>query len=160
MAKGKLRTVTAVSSGGVLFRPRQAGLAPPRGIEIVLVGQSSIGRWGLPKGAPSLGETLEQAALREVREETGMEGRIIAPLGHIEYWFGGRGVRYHKTVHFYLMEAIGGDTSAHDFEHDLVGWFPIAEAYALMSYANEREMVRRAEELLSQKERGFATPPP
>lgn len=119
---------------------------------MVLVGQSRIARWGLPKGAPAPGESLEEAALREVKEETGMQGRVVANLGHIEYWFGARGLRYHKTVHFYLMEAVRGDISEHDFEHDMVAWFSIPDAFSKMSYANEKEILRRAQEIIAGRE--------
>lgn len=152
MRKAKPKTASTVSAGGVIFR-RTAGERERGSYEIILVGQSRIGRWGLPKGAPAPAETLEEAALREVREETGVEGRIVAPLGHIEYWFAGHGVRFHKTVHFYLMEAVTGDTSRHDFEHDLVGWFTISEAYRVMSYVSEKEVVRRAEDALARHAR-------
>ena len=152
VGKAKLQTVQTVSAGGVIFR-RSTDTVGKAGYEIVLVGQSRVGRWGLPKGAPATGETLEEAALREVREETGIEGRIVAPLGAIEYWFWGRGVRYHKMVHFHLMEALGGDLSRHDYEHDVVGWFTIPDAYQTMSYANEKEVVRRAEAILGRRER-------
>lgn len=147
--KANLKTLPAVSAGGVVFRLSGEGALEPGTVEIVLVGQSRSGRWGLPKGTPSAGETLEQAALREVREETGLDARIVEDLGHIEYWFVAQGVRYHKRVHFYSMQATGGDISRHDFEHDVIGWFSFKRAYEIMSYANEKEIVRRAEATLA-----------
>ncbi|MBI4495252.1 MAG: NUDIX hydrolase, partial [Chloroflexi bacterium] len=68
----------------------------------------------------------------------------------VEYWFALRGVRHHKTVYFYLMEAIGGDTSRHDREYDVVQWFPIAEALARLTYANEAQMVEQAAQVLAE----------
>jgi 8-oxo-dGTP pyrophosphatase MutT (NUDIX family) len=107
-------------------------------------------RWSLAKGTPDPGESLEETALREVREETGLEVEINSPLGSIEYWFADHeaDVRYHKTVHFYLMETVGGDTSLHDPEFDLVQWFPVDEAFAAISYPNEAGVLRRALETI------------
>jgi 8-oxo-dGTP pyrophosphatase MutT (NUDIX family) len=98
----------------------------------------------LPKGTPTRGESLEQTAVREVSEETGIQVRLIRPLHDIQYWFVLHGVRHYKTVHFYLMEAVGGDTSLHDHEYDVAAWFPIAEAERRLAFANERMVVARA----------------
>ena len=100
--------------------------------------------WSLPKGTPDKDESTEQTALREVTEETGLQVRIIAPVGPIEYFFTQRGRRIHKTVHYFLMEATGGDMADHDHEFDEVAWVPIAEARALMSFQTERDIVERA----------------
>jgi 8-oxo-dGTP pyrophosphatase MutT (NUDIX family) len=135
----RLRNANAVSAGGVLYRPGEAD-----GYQVVLVGRSAQGTWGLPKGTPSEGESLEQTALREVAEETGIEPKLVAPLGAIQYYFVARNTRFHKMVHFYLMEAVGGDTSKHDHEYDLVEWFDLDEAIERLSYPNEVEMVRSA----------------
>ena len=107
--------------------------------------------WSLAKGTPDLGETLEETALREVREETGLEVEIAAPLGNIDYWFGRRelDVRYHKTVYFYLMVPVGGGIELHDPEFDIVQWFPSEEALEALTYANEVEVLRRALEVIS-----------
>ena len=134
----RLRTASAVSAGGVVYRVRRGG------VEIALCGRTATGLWGLPKGTPNRGEDLIETALREVREETGLKARVIAPLGEISYWFASRGVRFHKVVHFYLMAAVGGDVADHDPEYDVVRWFPLAEALISASYANEAEVIRRA----------------
>jgi len=134
-----MNTARDVSAGGVVYRRGEGG------IEVVLVGRSHPRRWNLPKGTPSPGESLEQAALREVREETGITARLICPLAAIDYWFTLRGVRHAKTVHFYLMEATGGDTADHDHEYDLAEWFPLAEARRILSYRNEQKVLERAE---------------
>ena len=84
--------------------------------------------WALPKGTPSAGETAEQTALREVREETGLEVRIVDHVGAIEYFFTQDGVRIHKTVHYFLMEPTGGNLADHDHEFDEVRWVPLDEA--------------------------------
>jgi 8-oxo-dGTP pyrophosphatase MutT (NUDIX family) len=131
-------SVRDVSAGGVAFRHG------PDGIEVVLVGRYDPERWVLPKGTPNRGESMEQTAAREVVEETGIQVRLIRPLQDIQYWFVLHGVRHYKTVHFYLMEAVGGDTSLHDNEYDVAEWFPIAEAERRLAFANERLVVTKA----------------
>ncbi len=108
-------------------------------------------RWSLAKGTPDAGETLEETALREVREETGLDVEMQAPIESIDYWFADRGgdVRYHKTVHFYLMVPVGGDTSLHDPEFDVVEWFPSERALEVLQYTNEVDVMRRALELIA-----------
>jgi 8-oxo-dGTP pyrophosphatase MutT (NUDIX family) len=135
----RMKTVRDVSAGGVVFR------RGPEGLEVALVGRLDPEVWALPKGMPARGESLEQAAQREATEETGLHVRLICPLLDIDYWFVWRGVRHHKTVHFYLMEEIGGDTALHDAEYDVVEWFPLAEAERRLSFANERNVLARAE---------------
>ncbi len=118
-------------------------------MEIVLVGFLREGIWVLPKGTPNSGETPEQTALREVREETGIEVRIIGDLGNIEYWFARKGVRFHKEVRHFLMVANGGDVAQHDREYDEARWFPLAEALRTLTHENEAQVVRRAEPMIA-----------
>lgn len=143
-----VREERAVSAGGVVYR------RGPHGPEIVLCGRSAEGLWALPKGTPAPGERLEQTALREVEEETGLRVVIERPLGAIRYRFArpDAGVTVRKTVRHYLMRAVGGDLSAHDHEFDRVGWFPLEEAVRLMTYPNEARIVRRAAELIDGRE--------
>ena len=110
-------------------------------------------RWSLAKGTPDPGETLEETALREVREETGLEVEIDSPLGAIDYWFVGReaGVRFHKTVHYYLMNPIGGGLELHDPEFDVVQWFTSEEALEILAYANETDVLRRALKAIAER---------
>jgi ADP-ribose pyrophosphatase YjhB (NUDIX family) len=138
-----MKTVRDFSAGGVPYRQG------PQGVEVALVGRIEPERWALPKGTPTQGESMEQAAVREVTEETGLQVRLIRPLLDIDYWFVLRGMRHFKTVHFYLMEVIGGDTSFHDAEYDVVEWFPLAEAFSRLSYATERDVLARAEAALN-----------
>jgi len=119
-----------VSARGVVYRRE----AQDGQIEVALVGRLRPKRWALPKGTPEVGETLEGTALREVGEETGLLVRIERPLDRIQYRFVWGGVRHFKTVHFYLMEMVGGDTANHDGEYDVVEWFPIGEALRRLSY--------------------------
>ncbi|MFQ6027384.1 MAG: NUDIX hydrolase [Dehalococcoidia bacterium] len=149
--KGKRpRIEEPVSAGGIVYREVDGK------IETVLCGRDLPVRWSLAKGTPDPGETMEQTALREVREETGLEVEIQEPIKSIDYWFADRegAVRYHKTVHFYLMVPIGGDTDQHDPEFDVVQWFPSEEALHTLAYANEVEVLRRALELIGQRKKG------
>ena len=98
----------------------------------------------LPKGTPDQDERIEETATREVREETGLDVRILRPLGTIEYWFALPRQRVHKTVHFFLMEAFGGDTSRHDQEYEEVRWVPVEDAKRLLTFDTYREMLERA----------------
>lgn len=100
--------------------------------------------WSLPKGTPTGAETSAETALREVEEETGLQVRIVAPVDSIHYFFVQSGRRIHKTVHYFLMEPVGGDLSQHDHEFDEVRWFDIAEAEAVMSFPTERQIVAKA----------------
>src|SRR5579871_1644325 len=133
-----MRTVRDVSSGGVITRMKNDT------VEVVLVGRARPERWSIPKGTPIVGETLEQTAMREVHEETGLSVRIHERLGDITYWFSVRGVRHHKTVHFYLLEETGGSMDDHDWENDFVAWFPEDDAPRRMSFASEISIVQRA----------------
>jgi 8-oxo-dGTP pyrophosphatase MutT (NUDIX family) len=165
------RIVHAFSAGGVAFRviptasspaptpatrpdvaPDVAPDSPPQGVldrvEVVLVGFLRADAWTLPKGTPAVGETVEETALREVREETGIQARIVDDLGTIQYSFARRGVRFNKEVRHFLMEATGGDVTLHDAEYDEARWFVFADALAQLSYVNEVEVVRRAAPLI------------
>jgi 8-oxo-dGTP pyrophosphatase MutT (NUDIX family) len=130
----KIKTRLTFSAGGVVFRQGTEGL------EIVLVKYDDV--WGLPKGTPEGRETKEQTAIREVAEETGVEVEILEPIADISYWFISHGTRVHKTVYFFLMKAIGGDISHHDYEHERVEWFSLEEAYKIMTHSNEVQVVR------------------
>lgn len=130
------------SAGGVVYRHG------PEGVEIVLVGRRRERLWALPKGKPDGDEVPEQTALREVREETGLEARIEQPLGEVTYWYTGHdGRRVHKKVTYYLMQAVGGETAAHDHEFDDVVWVHLSEAERLLTHRNQLPILRRAAEL-------------
>ena len=105
--------------------------------------------WGLPKGLVEKGEAPEQAAVREVREETGLEAEILEPLGDISYWYVWEDERIRKKVTFFLMEATGGDVSQHDHEMEEIRWFPLQEAVRRASYPSERTVLRRALDALA-----------
>ncbi len=137
----RLKRATATSAGGIVIRSID-------GVPHLVAGRRRRSRdgvtWTLPKGTPNPDETLEETALREVAEETGLRVRLLAPLESIEYWFVQAGARIHKTVHYWLMEPIGGDLDGHDHEFDEVRWVPVGEAPALLTFDTERALVERA----------------
>lgn len=142
MGRGRQPTENATSAGGVVFRRTDLG------VEVVICGRDSDGVWGLPKGTPDPGESLEQTAEREVTEETGLQVRIVDKVGVVEYWFSREGVRYHKWVHHYLLEAVGGNTAEHDHEYDRVEWRPIEIAIKTLSFKNEVDIVKKARQMI------------
>ncbi len=106
--------------------------------------------WSLPKGHVEPGETTEQAAVREVEEETGISGEILATLGTIDFWFIADGRRVHKTVHHFLMKAIGGQLSYADIEVTEVEWVPLTMIADRLAYPDERGLVDTAGRLLAE----------
>ncbi|HEV8024776.1 MAG TPA: NUDIX hydrolase [Candidatus Nanopelagicales bacterium] len=105
--------------------------------------------WSLPKGHLEDGETLEAAAVREVSEETGITGRVVAPLGVIDFYFTASDRRVHKTVHHYLLKAESGELDASDIEVDEVDWVPLSEVSARLGYADERRLMAQVPDLLA-----------
>ena len=125
----------------------------PEGIDVALAARRTRKgdlAWGLPKGLVEPGEKPEDAALREVREEAGLEASILSSLGEISYWYVWGDERVRKRVAFFLMEATGGDVSQHDHEMEEVRWFPLGEAPRRATYPTERGVLRRAVEALAE----------
>ena len=137
-------TKRQVSAGGIVYRKNGDR------IEVAIAARDGSKIWCLPKGIVEKGETIEEAARREVEEETGLKGKLIEKISRIEYWFywKSKDTRYHKFVHFFLMEHVGGDVSRHDFELDEIRWMGIDKALKMLTYEGERQVMEKAKQML------------
>jgi 8-oxo-dGTP pyrophosphatase MutT (NUDIX family) len=135
-----VRSETEFSAGGVVVNDRREAIV------IVPTRRAADGSrvLALPKGHPDGDETPEAAALREVREETGVHAEVAGPLGDVRYWYQRGGRRIPKRVTFFLFDYVSGDVADHDHEVEEACWFPLAEARRRLTYKGEREMVMRA----------------
>lgn len=143
----RIPRVEETSAGGLVL---DRSSIPPRA---ALIGRHDRrGRliWSLPKGHVELGETTEDAAVREVQEETGIEGSVMAPLGVIDFWFMAEDRRVHKTVHHFLLTAHGGELSDADREVVEVAWVPLDEVAGRLAYADERKLMEKVPALLAE----------
>jgi 8-oxo-dGTP pyrophosphatase MutT (NUDIX family) len=141
----KTETRTEVSAGGVVYRRGSDG------VEVVLAARRTRRgdlAWGLAKGGIEADESPQTAAVREVREETGIEAEIETSLGETRYFYVWEDVRIRKTVHFFLMRATGGDPNDRDDEMEDVQWFPLERALKRAAYRGERDVLGRAAEIL------------
>jgi 8-oxo-dGTP pyrophosphatase MutT (NUDIX family) len=145
-AARKIATQTQISAGGAVFRRRD------RSVDVALISVGDPPRWQLPKGLVDRGETPEVAALREVREEAGIDATIVEKIEMVEYWYqaavSGQRIRYHKFVHFFLMEYVSGDVADHDHEVHEARWVPIDEALDLIAFKSERSVLEKASPLI------------
>jgi 8-oxo-dGTP pyrophosphatase MutT (NUDIX family) len=143
----KIQTLEQISSGGVAFRANDSDY------EIAIISVNQSRRWQLPKGIVDAGETPETAALREVREEAGIETELLSKIETIEYWYVGdnRGerVRFHKFVHFFLLKYTDGNVANHDSEVIEARWVKAEEAVEMLAFKSEREIVRKAIKLIN-----------
>lgn len=143
----QVTTETQVSAGGVVYRLNGDRL------EVALISVGLEPRWQLPKGTVERDEAPEITALREVREEAGVQAELVAPLDTIEYWYyatrRGDRVRYHKYVHFFLMRYVAGDVADHDHEVHEARWFEIDAAIQQLAFENERKVVVKAREMIA-----------
>lgn len=145
------RTKREISSGGIIYRKSDDA------IEVAIASRTTQrGKkvWCLPKGWVEKGESLEETAQREVKEETGLNGEIVGKIGDIQYWFYSRDerCRIFKTVHFFLLTYLEGDVKDHDFELDEVRWVPLEEAEEKLSFKTEKDIMRKAREMLKSGE--------
>jgi 8-oxo-dGTP pyrophosphatase MutT (NUDIX family) len=136
-----MRTVIDQSAGGVIYRVDHGR------VDVCLIATAGGKRWQLPKGGIDPGETPEQAAVREVREETGLKGTLLEKIAAIDFWFleGSPAVRHHKFVTFFLVRYDSGDTTDHDDEVDDARWFELKLAISQATFANERQILRSAQ---------------
>src|SRR5512146_1891157 len=137
--EGKVTTKDQISAGGVAFRHADSQ------VQVVIVSVKPSLRWQLPKGLVDPGETPEITAVREVREEAGIETDLLELIETIEYWYrsvrGGEPVRYHKFVHFYLLAYRSGDVSQHDYEVAEARWVTPKQALEMLAFESERSVV-------------------
>jgi len=142
----RLRSVEETSAGGLVLDVRSASANAA-----LIARRDRRGRllWSLPKGHVEGGETNEQAAVREVAEETGVTGLIVAPLGTIDFWFVTGRSRIHKTVHHYLLLRTDGELSDADIEVSAVAWVPLDQVAGRLAYADERRLLDDVPALLA-----------
>jgi 8-oxo-dGTP diphosphatase len=140
----EIPTLNQVSAGGVVYR-RHAGE-----LQVALISVGEKSRWQLPKGLIDSQEVPETAAIREVREEAGVEAELLEFIDKIEYWYysnqKGRRVRFHKKVYFYLLRYLSGDVKNHDQEVNEAAWFDVDQAVEQLAFDSEKEVVRKAVE--------------
>lgn len=169
--RDRMRTSIETSAGGLVVSGLAEAVHDDGSVDLDRVYVALIGRldrrgrllWSMPKGHVEPGEAHDSTAEREVWEETGIHGEVIAELGVIDYWFISDGTRIHKTVHHHLLRYVDGDLNDEDPEVTEVTWFPASTLVERLAYADERKLARRAHDLLpdlakAEKDAGRATP--
>jgi 8-oxo-dGTP pyrophosphatase MutT (NUDIX family) len=140
------KRVDEISAGGLVI-----DFSGTKGLLIGRFDQKDATRerllWSLPKGHIEEGETPEEAAIREVAEETGIQSEISRELGVIDFWFMAGGKRIHKTVHHYLFKEVGGNLAPQESEVDEARWFPLEEIVNLLVYPDEKKLIARSGDL-------------
>ena len=136
-----------ISSGGVIVK------VSDKGIEVVIVSVRGSKAWCIPKGIIDKGEEPPETALREIREETGLTGKILEKIGSISYWYFLKEdmLKIHKTVHLYLLNYVSGNTDDHDHEVDEARWFMIDEAIHTLSHKSERDIMQKAKGMIKDR---------
>lgn len=151
------------SAGGIVYKRQETGNKRQE-VYILIAQHSQHHGWVFPKGIigdHAKGEKKEETAVREVEEETGIKGKIIKPLQPVTYWYNLKGahsadsvssgqVKIKKTVYYFLMEYISGDTKDHDFEMEDVEWIPVEEVEEKLTYTSDKQVWSQAKELLNE----------
>ena len=148
-----MRIKYEVSAGGLVLRRHEATY------DALLIGRGTPRVWTLPKGHVEPRESHEQAALREVREETGCWGEIVTKLNDISYWFYLNRTKHKKSVTFYLMRYLSGDTANHDHEVEEARWFEVGAAKRALRYVNEKRLIDLALDYLIAHPAAFGEEP-
>ncbi len=143
-----MKTRKHTSSGGVVYKVEDDQL------QVILITHHNLrGKmiWCLPKGSVEQGETLPETALREVREETGTNGKILEKIDYIQYWFYSRQeeMKIFKTVHFYLLEYLNGNVDDHDGEVDEARWVSLQKGLGMLTHNSERSILEKAARYLN-----------
>jgi 8-oxo-dGTP diphosphatase len=150
ISNSKVTTKDQISAGGVAFR--HAGSE----VKLAIVSVKPSLRWQLPKGIVDPGETPEFTAVREVKEEAGIETELLRLIETIEYWYQrvqyGQRIRYHKFVHFYLLRYQSGDVADHDHEVEESRWVSFEEALEMLAFKSERGVIEKGLEILKRLE--------
>jgi len=136
------------SAGGLVLRRERAAYSG------LLIGRSTPRIWSLPKGHIEPNETIETAALREVKEETGIDATIIVKLSDIRYWFFANKMKHSKIVHFYLMRYVGGTPTPQEGEVDETKWARLDEMPEMLTHVNERRLIEIAQRMVNEKTPG------
>lgn len=136
-----------ISAGGVVYKKVEERY------QVILIKLKNGTVLTLPKGTVDEGESLPETAIREVREEAGVNGVIEKEIGNVSYWFyvKGENIKYKKTVHYYLLQYLNGDTSDHDAEVEDAVWIDLDEAMKVVVYKTDREILQKAKNMLSHK---------
>lgn len=166
-----LPTSVETSAGGLVLSGLAEAVQPNGDVDFSSIYVALIGRldrrgrllWSMPKGHIEPDESQHATAEREVWEETGVAGEVIADLGTIDYWFVSEGIRIHKTVHHHLLRYVDGDLNDEDPEVTEVRWLPVNRLIEHLAYADERRLARQAFDSLADLARaeantGRATP--
>lgn len=145
----RVRTKFDISAGGVIYEVKDGDVL------VCLIKTPHKDYWQLPKGLVDKNESLEETAVREVREETGLDGILEGRIDKIDYWFwlkeGGEKVRHHKIVYFYLIKYRFGSTKDHDQEVVEACWFPFDKALDKISFKSEKEIIQKAWKMLGKR---------
>jgi 8-oxo-dGTP pyrophosphatase MutT (NUDIX family) len=133
-----------LSAGGVMYRHTASG------IEVVLIAHKNGDVWAFPKGTVKPGESIERAALREVKEETSLKGRAIRFIGNTGYWFNisAKNAKCRKTVRYFLLEYVSGDPKPQENEVADAKWFPISEAKEKLTFRSDLQILEMASEFI------------